>query len=111
MRCVFIVLILYISLPVTRVAAQSVADNKATINLTNVTLERALTEISQEFGIQISYSDDVIPVTSIVSIHATDEDLEHVLGKLFSGLNVTYKRVSGRVVLRKLPSPLSQTVR
>lgn len=111
MRCVYIILLLYLCSPINRGVAQSVAGKKATINLTNVTLERALSEISQGFGVQISYSDDVIPLQTIVSVHATNEDLDRVLGELFSGLNVTYKRVSGRVVLRRLPSPLSQTVR
>lgn len=111
MRGVYIILILCISVPVNWVAAQSVAGNKATINLTHVTLEKALTEISRKFGVQILYSDDVIPVQTIVSVHATDEGLDRVLGELFQGLHVTYKRVNGRIVLRKLPSPLSQTVR
>ena len=99
-------------LPIWWASAQSsVLDKKITVNFSNVTLEEGLTTISKISETEFSYSDDVVPVNALVSLAATEQELKEVLRILLANFQIEYKYTNGRIIFRKAPVPLSQTVR
>ncbi len=99
-------------LPIWWASAQSNGlDKKITVNFSNVTLEEALSTISKISEAEFSYSDDVVPVNALVSLTATEQELKEVLKILLANFNIEYKYTNGRIIFRKAPAPLSQTVR
>lgn len=93
--------------------AQSVdpSEKKATIVLTGISLEKALSLLSISYGVEFSYSDDVVPTQTIVDLSINDENLVSALDKLLRPFGITYKILNTRIVLRKSPVILTQTVR
>lgn len=86
-------------------------DKKITVHLTNVTVEEALSIISKVSAIEFTYSDDVVPVNERVSIAADEQKLSAVLSFLLINFQIEYKYTRDRIIFRKAPAPLSQTVR
>ena len=105
-----VILFLFI-LPLWVSAQSNVLDKKITITLSNVTLEEALSSISQMTGTEFSYSDDVVPVSALVSVTVEDRELKEILNTLLVNFRIEYKFTNGRIILRKTPAPLTQTVR
>lgn len=90
---------------------QSLPAKKVTIELTNISLEKALTILSLSYGIEFSYSDDVVPTQKAVNLFIHDEDIISVLKKLLTPLNLGYKISNNRILLKKSSSVLTQTIR
>ena len=87
-------------------------EKKATILLTNLSLEEALTIFSISYGVQFSYSDDAVPTQTIINLSIQDFNLAVALQKLLAPFGITYKITNGnRIILSKKPVALSQTIR
>ena len=84
---------------------------KVTIELSNITLEEALTILSISYAIEFSYSDDVVPTHEVVNLSIQDEELTTALDKLLSKFNLGYKVTGKRVLLKKSAIVLTQTIR
>lgn len=92
--------------------APSSEDKKVTVLLTNISLEEAITIINISYGVQISYSDDVVPAQTMINLRIEDETLPQALEKLLKPYALTYKIVSGRrYVLQKIKPAITQTLR
>lgn len=91
--------------------AQTDNQKKVTIELTNISVDEALTILAISYAVEFSYSDDVVPTQKIVNLLVKNESLTAALDKLFTGLNVGYKIVNNRVLLRRSPAILVQTIR
>ena len=90
---------------------QSMHSKKITIELSNITLEEALTILSISYGIDFSYSDDVVPTQEIINLSIQNEALTVVLDKLLGRFNLGYKINNNRVLLKRSPIILTQTLR
>lgn len=93
------------------VRAQTALEKTVSIHLDQVQLEEALSSLSAAASVEFSYSDDIVPVTERVSLHAENEALGVVLTRLLEPFQVEYKLLNGRIILRKAPAPLVQVVR
>jgi hypothetical protein len=94
--------------------AQSVDrdDNKVTIVLNNIPLEKALAIIGLSYGVQFSYSDDIIPTQNIINLNVNNETLAACLHKLLTPFGIRYKIVKeNHVILQKTSALLTQTIR
>jgi hypothetical protein len=90
---------------------QSLPTKKVTIELANISLEKALTILSLSYGVEFSYSDDVVPTQKIVNLSIQDEDIITTLEKLLVPLNLGYKVSNNRILLKKASFVLTQTIR
>jgi hypothetical protein len=86
-------------------------EKKATIEVSNISLEKALSILSLSYDVEFSYSDSVVPVDSIVSLSINQENISAVLDKLLSLYQLSYKIVNKRVILKRSSVPLVQVVR
>ncbi len=91
--------------------SQSIHDKKVTIELSNITLEEACTILSISYGVEFSYSDNVVPIETVVSLSIRNESLPAALDKLLRGLGIGYKFTGNRVILKRLPITLTQNIR
>lgn len=91
--------------------SQSILEKKVTIELPNITLEEAFTILSISYGVEFSYSDNVVPVQRIVNLSVKDEPLESAMNKLLAGLNIGYKISDNRVILKRSAIILTQNIR
>ncbi len=90
---------------------QTGSPKKVTIELSHISLEEALTILSISYGVEFLYSDDIVPTHEIVNLSIKDEQLPSALEKLLSAYNIGYKINNGRVLLRRSPVILTQTIR
>lgn len=72
-----------------------------TLNLHDVSLEKALISIHNKYSVNFSYSEDFIPLNTFVSIRANKKKLKYVLDQLFADLRVGYLVVGDVIVLVK----------
>jgi hypothetical protein len=90
---------------------KSNVDQRVTLKLENITLEEALTVLAISYGVPFSYSDDLVPLQSKVSLDVEEESLKDVLKTLLDPMSLEYKFVRNRIVIRYPSSALVQTVR
>jgi TonB-linked SusC/RagA family outer membrane protein len=83
--------------------AESILNKRLSINLKNVTLENALTYIQHKADVKFVYSSSIIPLSTKVSVNASQEKLSIVLNKLFIALSINYSvnDESEYIVLKK----------
>jgi hypothetical protein len=86
-------------------------DKTATILLDHISLAEALTVLGISYGVDFSYSDDVVPADVFVNLSVRDENLAGALDKLLLPFAITYKRINNRVILKRSTRVLMQTVR
>jgi Carboxypeptidase regulatory-like domain/TonB-dependent Receptor Plug Domain len=87
-------------------------ERKATILLSNISLEEVLTIIGISYSVQFSYSDNIVPSQTIINLSIQDYNLDLALDKLLGPFGISYKRTSGnRLLLVKKSVVLSQTIR
>lgn len=82
--------------------AQDLLDKKITLNLENVTLQKALATIEQQTKIRFAYSSSIIPVGEKVNVRAVNRPLDSVLNDLFADLNIEYQPVRGQIMLKRI---------
>src|SRR5688572_10794748 len=91
--------------------AQSPHPKKVTIELDNISLEKALTVLSISYGVEFSYSDDVVPTQQLVNISIQNEELPAALDRLLKPFNLDYKVTSKRILIKRSATVLTQSVR
>jgi hypothetical protein len=80
-------------------SAQSILDQKVSINLPKATIEEALNDLNRNYHLQFSYSSDKIPLNKAISIEAKEEKLSNVLKMIFRNTPVIYMVVGEKIVL------------
>ncbi len=60
------------------------------INLRNVSLARALDEISSKTGLHFSYSKEIVPVDEEVSLNVSNASVEDALNEILAGTDLTW---------------------
>ena len=85
----------------TPVKGQEMLDSKVSLNLSNVSLENALTELEKTAQVKFSYNSRTLKLGQKVNVFANNEALSSVLTKLLKPLSIKYIQVSNRIVLRK----------
>src|SRR5687767_9908684 len=108
MRTIFLITLLTLS---GLSWAQNGHAKKVTIELSNITLEEALTILSISYAIEFSYSDDVVPTHEIVNLSIKDEGLTTALDKLLNRFSLGYKITGKRVLIKKSIIVLTHTIR
>ncbi len=83
-------------------------DQKITIEITQQSLEHALTEISKEANVEFSFSSKQIPLETQISLNLDDQPLHQVLDHLFEDLAIEYLLVQDKVVLKKSKNTTSE---
>jgi len=106
------ILVIFFLLVSATSSAQVGAEKKVTVVLNNISLEEALTILGISYSVQFSYSDDIVPVQSMINLNINNEEIHSVLDKLLSPLGLTYKVLNGnRIILRRALKPLTQVIR
>ncbi len=82
-------------------AQQSVLDKTISIHEENQALRKVLVKISEIGGFHFSYSNEKIPVQTIVSIHANNWQVRKVFDELFQDMDIDYLEVEGEIILKK----------
>jgi hypothetical protein len=87
-------------------------DQKATIRLSGISLARALEVISASYGVEFSYSDDVVPVETIVDLSIENQNVESALNTLLSPFKIAFKWSGrNRIILRRSEISPTQNLR
>jgi len=102
MRQLILVALLFFCL--TAAGAQTtILQKKINVELTGMTLERALGILKARYGIRFSYANNLIPLSQPVNLSARNEPLTQVLDQLLKDTDVGYRLVADQVVLRNDP--------
>jgi hypothetical protein len=106
-----LILFLILLFPLSGWGQETVLEKKISITFSDIPLEEALLRISKLTSTEFSYSDDQVPVQERVSLNAEDQPLKLILNSLLSNFELEYKYTNDRIIFRKAPAPLTQTVR
>src|SRR4051794_5292728 len=66
-------------------------EKKITVLLNNISLEEALTILGISYGVEFSYSDDIVPTETRINLVIQDENLTSALDKLLGPYCIGYK--------------------
>ncbi|MEO8252756.1 MAG: TonB-dependent receptor [Flavobacterium sp.] len=80
---------------------QGKLDSKVTISITDMDLNKALTELGKSADVKFSYNSRMVAFDQKVSVNADNEVLSAVLSRILKPLNITYALVSNQIVLQK----------
>jgi hypothetical protein len=106
------IIIYFLCFTVMGAAQDNEGEKSATIRLTNITLESALTILAASYNVTFAYSDNLVALQSRVDLQIEDETIEPALTKLLSPFGIDFKRINAtRIVFRRQISPFTQTVR
>lgn len=72
---------------------------RVSIALENVKVEKVLAAITEQTGLSVAYSKQVVDVDRRVSLHFTDVELAMVLNKLVEGTSLGYEVKNGKLYL------------
>lgn len=91
--------------------SSSILETPITLSVTEKPLKFIFREITLKYNIEFSYSTNILNDDHITSLKAQETPLYEVLELLAENKAISYDNVKGRVVFRKSPAPLVQTVR
>jgi len=90
---------------------ESILNKRLTVKLKDVTLEAALNNIQNKVNVKFVYSSSIIPLSSKVTVDASEEKLSIVLNGLLKELDVNYSvNASQYIVLKRNHSAFSDTL-
>jgi len=72
-----------------------------TIHAVNQPIEKVLSEITQQSGLNFSYNSNVIDTKKNITFEATDKTLKDILNALSTQLNLDYKIIEDQIILKK----------
>lgn len=107
----FYITILWILFAVSTFAQKDQRTQKVTLKLDDITLEEALTVIGISYHIDFSYSQDLVPLNTKVALDVSAQPLNDVLTSLLEPLQLEYKFIRNRVVIRSPSTKFVQTIR
>ena len=74
---------------------------KVTISITNMDLNKALTELGKSADVKFSYNSRMVAFDQKVTINVDNEVLSTVLSRILKPFNISYAVVSNQIVLQK----------
>ncbi|MBA0883560.1 TonB-dependent receptor [Flavobacterium undicola] len=80
---------------------QGKLDTKVTISISDVNLNKALTELGKSANVKFSYNSRMVSFDQKVTVKAENEVLSAVLSRILKPLNITYTVVSNQIILQK----------
>ena len=104
MRLISIFIFLFLP---TLIFAQAQLQKKIDFSADDMFLEEAIIKLSEESKTNISFSNRIFPEGKKISINRENESLKNILRELLKSSNLSYKIVSGQIILYK-QSPKSQ---
>ena len=82
--------------------AQDLLEKNVSVNLQNVSMQDALSEIGKVADAKFFYSSKIIQSERKVSLQAQNLKFSEVLSRLFSPMNISYKVYGNQIVLNTL---------
>ncbi len=104
--------VLFVSMSFAGPKAQDILEKKITVNLENVELRNALSQLERTADVQFGYSSKAIQLKRKVSITANNQRLADVLNGTLKPMNINYTVVNGQIILTSVATqtpPLSMT--
>ncbi len=86
--------------------AQEALRNKVSVSFDGIPLNKAIEQVGERAGIDITYNSSVLPKDSKVNAAFTNQTIDRVLTDLLDPFGITYVVVENQVVLRKKPEIL-----
>ena len=102
--------VLFVTISFASPKAQDILEKKITVNLENVELRNALSQLERTAEVQFGYSSKAIQLKRKVSIVANNQRLADVLNGALKPMNITYRVVNGQIILTSVATetpPLS----
>ena len=106
--CLSVIMLIY-SLPLT--AQTNILDQRVRLSQPTATIQEVLTELSANYGLSFSYSNDLVPLQQQVKIGTHEQPLRDVLDKLLRNTSIRYALIGGQIILQpepKIPSGAKQ---
>lgn len=75
------------------------AAQKVSVTFNNVKMEKVLSVITKQTGLNVAYSKQVVNLDHRVSIHVEDAEVNHVLDLLVAETNMGYEVKNGKIYL------------
>lgn len=90
---------------------QTVNAQKVTLNLKNVTVQQALQAVAKQTGKNLAYSNQVVDLSSKVSIKIANGELDYVLDKLTANTSIGYELKNDKIYLfeKKAETPAKKS--
>jgi TonB-linked SusC/RagA family outer membrane protein len=83
------------------------SQTKVTIDVKNTSLANVFKVIEHKTNYRFVYNNEVVPVTKVVTVKATDKDLSLILDELLEKLPVTYKILPNKIIVLS-PKPTAE---
>lgn len=77
---------------------------KVTMQFRQVKLAKVFDDITRQTGLTVAYTRPTVNPDRVVTIQADNQELSEVLGRLFSGTNVTYEIGEKKIYLKEKPA-------
>ncbi|MFA9190387.1 TonB-dependent receptor [Flavobacterium sp. FZUC8N2.13] len=100
----FVLALVFSTVTMANSLGQGKLDTKVTISLSDMDLNKVLSELGKSADVKFSYNSRMIPFDQKVSVEATNEVLSTVLSRVLKPLNISYSLVSNQIVLQKAKS-------
>jgi hypothetical protein len=104
-------LLLFLLLSFAAQAQKQLLETRVSLHCVNEPLEAVLSSLQQHYGLEFSYSDDVIPVNAAVSISVAEQPLRLLLDQLAEEYFISYRVLKNRIILSRSSALLTQTIR
>jgi hypothetical protein len=79
--------------------SDSLLKQPISIQVESVTIKKVLKEISKKYGVDFSYSSNIVPVENLVTLNEKEVSLNNVLNKLFPENDIDYQFLNGKIIL------------
>jgi hypothetical protein len=106
-----LILLLFSDLSAQNQSLRNVLEIKISLQANEEPVKNVLSEISQMYKVEFSYSSNIIDVSRKISFNADNQPLGQLLLEMFDGLPVSISMIKERVVFQKQKEPLFQTVK
>jgi len=72
---------------------------RVSITANNVKMGKVLEEISQQTGLSVAYSNEVVNLNRLISINVKDTEVDKALNQIMTGTNMTFEIKHGKIYL------------
>jgi len=90
---------IFLMLIAMEVSANNYAQQTISLHTTNTSLIKVLKSIEKQSSYRFFYSDDIVQAEKQVSISVKNATLDEVLGKVLTGLSLSWKVMDGNFVI------------
>jgi hypothetical protein len=97
---IFCLSLLWLAFTLPLLAQTSLLDQKVKISKTAATIQEVLTELSSNYGIKFSYSNDLVPLQQQVNINREEQPLRELLDTMLKDTNTRYTFIAGQIILQ-----------